>query len=155
MKLLPVSEFESLIETQVNIYENRKGVEIDFIDDICARIRIWDKSPTSFDLYVEMPAEDFMPAMNIKSWTDVDAIDQSTLCEQYKMGNGYVWADMDYLCTGGLIFRVSEGRTVLEGDMITYHDELDLVLDDISVLREYVRDHIRELYVAAEGSEKI
>lgn len=147
---MKVAEFESLIETQGSIYENRKGVEIDFIDDICARIRIWDKSPTSFDLYVEMPAEDFMIALNIKSWADVDAIDQSTLWEQYKMGNGYVWANLEYLAEADLCFRIMNGKTVVIGEKLGYHDEVVELIADADGVRDYVRRHIGELYIAAE-----
>lgn len=147
---MKVAEFESLIETQGNIYENRKGVEIDFIDDICARIRIWGKSPTSFDLYVEMPAEDFMKALSIKSWSDVDAIDQSTLWEQYRTGNGYVWANLEYLAGADLCFRIMNRKTVVIGEKLGYHDEVADLIADVDGIRNYVRDHIKDLYIAAE-----
>jgi len=142
------------METVGNMYVNRKGVEIDVTDQISAGMQLWAKAPTTFSLYVELDTDDFLRELGINDWAQVDAIDEVLLWDQYKKGNGYVWADMDYLCTGGLIFRVSEGRTVVEGDMITYNDQLDVLLDDISALREYVRDHIRELYIAAEKSER-
>ena len=61
---------------------------------------------------------------------------------------------MDYMCTSGLIFRVSEGRTVVEGDMIPYSDQLEEMLEDVAAFRKYVREHIRELYITVELSER-
>ncbi len=148
--LLPVAEFGSLIETQGNIYENRRGVEIDFIEEISARFRIWDKSPTSFDLYVELPAEDFMSALNIQSWADVEAIDEAVLWEQYRLGNGYVWASMEYLGETDLRFRLMKENTIIIGEKLKYYDEVVELIDDVDGLRAYVRDHIKQLYIAAE-----
>ena len=149
-EVMKVAEFESLTETVGNMYVNRKGVEIDVTDRISAGVQIWAKAPTIFSLYVELDTDVFLRELDIKDWAQVDSIDEALLWDQYRKGNGYVWADMDYLCTGGLIFRVSEGRTVVEGDMITYHDQLDVLLDDSSALREYVREHIGKLYAVAE-----
>ena len=150
---MKVAEFESLMETVGNMYVNRKGVEIDVTDQISAAVQLWAKAPTIFSLYVELDTDDFLRELGIKDWAHVDAIDEALLWDQYMKGNGYVWADMDYLCTGGLIFRAFEGKTLVEGDMFAYHDQLDKLLDDISALRGYVREHIQELYVAAEQSE--
>jgi len=147
---MKVAEFQSLMDTVGNIYVNRKGVEIDVIDQISAGVQLWSKAPTTFSLYVELDTGDFLQELKIKDWAQVDAIDEAKLWDQYRKGNGYVWADMDYLCTGGLIFRSIEGKTVVEGDMITYNDQLEEILDDISVFRKYVREHIGELYVVAE-----
>lgn len=149
-KIMEVATFEDLMQTVGNIHENRKGVSMEFTDEITARIQIWTEGPTIFSLYVERPVKDFLRELTIRSWEDVEAIGEEILWEQFGRGNGHVFADLDFMCAGGLMFRVEGNKTLIEWDMVVYNDKVDGVLGDLTAFRDYVRDHIRELYVAAE-----
>ena len=149
--VLTPANLASYFETKGNEYTNSHGIQIEITDEVCVNFQLWAKGPTSFDLYVEMDAKDFMETFSIKRWGDLETIDETVLWRQYKMGNGYVWANLEYLADADLCFRIMNGKTVIIGEQLQYHDEIAELIADVEGLRAYVRDHIKELYIATES----
>ena len=147
---MTTEKLENYFEKHGRLYTNRNGVDIDFTDQVSARIQLCDEGPTTFTLYLELLAETFIQEMDIKNWADVDAVDETDLWAQYRKGNGYMWADLDYLGEADLVFKVKTARTLITSEKLGYKDEVAGAIDDISALRAYVREHIKALYAAAD-----
>ena len=147
---MKIEQLENYFEKYGSLYTNQKGVNIDFTDQVSARIQLWDEGPTTFTLYLELPAETFTQELGIQNWADVDSIDEAELWAQYHKGNGYVWADLDYLGEADLVFKVKTAYTLITSEKLGYKDEVAGAIDDISALRAYVREHIKALYAAAD-----
>ncbi|RYE57691.1 MAG: hypothetical protein EOP48_05245 [Sphingobacteriales bacterium] len=149
-ELMTTEKLENCFETHGSLYTNRNGVYIEFTDQVSTRIQLWDEGPTTFTLYLELPAETFTQELGIQNWADVDSIDEADLWAQYRKGNGYVWADLDYLGEADLVFKVKTACTLITSEKLGYKDEVAGAIDDINALRAYVREHIKALYAAAD-----
>lgn len=151
-QLMTVAEFMALTETLPNTYENPFGVEIDSIDNICARISIWTGEPTKFTLWIELEPARFISELNIRGMADLEAITEGDLWAQYRKGNGTVWADLDYLGGKSLSFSVTKNnRTVVKGDQMNYEDEISGAWDNAEYFKVYVREHMLRIYTAVEA----
>lgn len=150
-QLMTSEELEQFFITSgINTYVNPNGVNVTYAEDVSCRVRIWDDgAASSFVLYADLPAEAFIREFGIRNASDLEAIEEQALWLQYKKGNGHVWATL-FNEGPELTFQVIDGGTVIEGFQLPYRNEVAEVWNSVGQFRDFVRDNMRGIYVAAE-----
>jgi len=155
LQLMTPAELDQIFETLGRNRFNTTGVDIEYHGHVRASIMVWSGRPTSFTLYVEQEEAEFIRSLNIGSKQDLEAIDEKELWSQYSKGNGCVWASLEFDMDLSLSFQVIDGVTVIEGFRIPYRAEIIEIWDNLTPFRDFVRDNIRDIYIAVEKCGKI
>ena|GEM_PF-2866049 len=149
---LNLGEVLGFMATKGHIYENSEGVDINTYRSFTARLNIYDKGPVQFALCVEMRDDDpeLTRKLGIRSFEDLERMNADQLWLQYKRGEAHVVATLDYWNDAEIHFRTEFVYTVISCEQLGYEDKEVGAWDTVEHFRDYVREHIQELYMAAE-----
>jgi hypothetical protein len=156
---LTLSELGKFLESKgSNLYLNANGIEISLTDTVLASMVVWSKEPMQFILSAEFLDTDpeLFGKMNLSSVEDLDRIDEAEVWGHYQAGNGYVFVQPEEVLDISIEFAVVGGRTQIKTVDSPFLDHVDEVWDNVTAFRDYIRNNIRNIYIAAEqNAEKL